>query len=115
MATQLTEHEDLAFAHFKEALEGDPRRYPHGAAFVSTESPHARELLLRHFREGRPVVLVFPDGEERIVRPFRPHDLHALTVLGEAVRESAASLRALFSRSVHDVRDALSRNTRTPR
>lgn len=63
---------DRAFERFREALKSDPGRYPRGAAFLAAEADFAPRALLRHIREGQPVVLVYPDGEERIVRSTRP-------------------------------------------
>lgn len=96
MATKLSEHEldhDLAFERFQAALEAEPGRYPRGAAFLNAEAPHAREALLRNVREGRPVVLVFPDGEERIVESARPTEAalyYDIGMLASAFRGIAA-------------------------
>jgi hypothetical protein len=57
----------LAFERFRDALEGRTRGYPRGAIFVPSDSPYTRKTLLRALREGQPIVLVFPDGQERIV------------------------------------------------
>lgn len=71
MVTQRPEVE-LAFERFREALKSEPGRYPRGAAFLAAEADFAPRVLLRHIREGQPVVLVYPDGEERIVHSTRP-------------------------------------------
>ncbi|MBW8059752.1 MAG: hypothetical protein FVQ78_05340 [Solirubrobacterales bacterium] len=72
MATQLdstpeSEASGLAFERFRDALEGRASGYPRGAIFVPSDAPYTRKTLLRALREGQPVVLVFPDGQERIV------------------------------------------------
>lgn len=83
MATELKEHtEDLAFERFKEALASDPGRYPRGAVFLAAEAPFARKSMWRNIREGRPVVLVFADGEERIVEASRPRLIRRRGPLG---------------------------------
>ena len=43
--------------------------YPNEAAFVASDLPNLGAVLAEHARERRPVVLVYPDGEERILRP----------------------------------------------
>jgi len=62
---------DLAFRRFQAALEGDGR-YPQGAIFVDAEAPFAGSALIRNAREGLPVVLVYPDGVEKIIEAVPP-------------------------------------------
>lgn len=50
------------------AIEGKSP-YPNGAAFVASDLPGLGDLLARYARERRAVVLVYPDGEERILTP----------------------------------------------
>ena len=57
---------ELAFRRFKAALEGD------GAIFVDAEAPFAGSALVRNAREGLPVVLVYPDGVEKIIEAASP-------------------------------------------
>lgn len=63
---------ELAFERFRDALEGRATGYPRGAIFVPSDAPYTRKTLLRALREGQPVVLVFPDGQERIVQGESP-------------------------------------------
>jgi hypothetical protein len=35
--------------------------------FIPSDAPYARTALLRAARDGKSVVLIFPDGEERIL------------------------------------------------
>jgi hypothetical protein len=45
-------------------------RYPSGSAFVDAERLAAlAPMVTRHIREGRPIVLVHPDGDLQLVRP----------------------------------------------
>lgn len=66
----------LASERFDAAIEDGlaerPARYPNGAAFVGADMPGLGDVLARHAREGRPVVLVYPDGEERVLEPHKP-------------------------------------------
>jgi hypothetical protein len=48
--------------------------YPEGAAFVAADLSELGSIVARHARERRPVVLVYPDGEERILTPGQPAD-----------------------------------------
>jgi len=72
MATQLdstpeSDASSLAFERFRAALEGRAQGYPQGAVFVPSDASYTRKTLLRALREEKPVVLVYPDGQERIV------------------------------------------------
>jgi hypothetical protein len=62
-----TDSADLTFERFKKALASDGSGYPKGAVFVDAEAPYVGAALSRNMREGTPVVLIYPDGEERIV------------------------------------------------
>ena len=75
---------DLTFERFKAALEGDGR-YPQGAIFVDAEAPHAGSALVRNAREGLPVVLVYPDGVEKIIEAASPTD-ESMGVMASARR-----------------------------
>jgi hypothetical protein len=66
-STSASEASSLAFERFRDAMEGRVRGYPRGAIFVPSDAPYTRKTLLRALKEGQPVVLVFPDGQERIV------------------------------------------------
>jgi hypothetical protein len=50
------------------AVEGKSP-YPNEAAFIAADLPNLGAVLAEHARERRPVVLVYPDGEERILMP----------------------------------------------
>ncbi len=58
----------LAAQRFELAIEGKSP-YPNGAAFVASDLPGFGETLARYARERIPVVIVYPDGEERILTP----------------------------------------------
>lgn len=81
---------DLTFERFKAALEGDGR-YPQGAVFVDAEAPFAGSALVRNAREGLPVVLVYPDGVEKIIEAASP-SVEAAGILATA-RRLRAKLR----------------------
>ncbi len=58
----------LAAQRFELAIDGKSP-YPNGAAFVASDLPGFGETLARYARERIPVVIVYPDGEERILTP----------------------------------------------
>jgi hypothetical protein len=94
MATRIdsnsaSEASSLAFARFRDAMEGRVHGYPRGAIFVPSDAPHTRKTLLRALKEGQPVVLVFPDGQERIVHGETREEGGKVS----AVRSRLASLR----------------------
>jgi hypothetical protein len=62
---------DLTFARFQSALHGEGN-YPSGAVFIDAEASYAQAALLRNIREGRPAVVIYPDGLERIVETSTP-------------------------------------------
>jgi hypothetical protein len=66
MTETRTDSADLTFERFKAAL-GGAGDYPKGAVFVDAEAPFAGSTVVRNVREGLPVVLVYPDGLERVV------------------------------------------------
>ncbi len=59
-------------AAIDEAIEGRPDRYPNGSEFVGADVPWLGKVIAESAREGRPVVLVYPDGAERIIEPREP-------------------------------------------
>ncbi len=62
----------LAAQRFELAIElaiDGKSPYPNGAAFVASDMPGFGETLARYARERIPVVIVYPDGEERILTP----------------------------------------------
>jgi hypothetical protein len=48
--------------------------YPDEAAFVATGLPKLGEIVAEYAKERRAVVLVYPDGEERVLVPERTAD-----------------------------------------
>ena len=91
MASELTTQSgvdpaDLTFERFRTALEGNGR-YPKGAVFVDAEASFAGSAIVRNAREGLPVVLVYPDGVEKIIEPASP-----ATEASGSIRTSARRL-----------------------
>ncbi len=82
---------DLTFERFKAALEGDGR-YPKGAIFVDAEASFAGLALVRNAREGPPVVLVYPDGVEKIIEAASPSP-ETMGIFVGATRRFRAKLR----------------------
>jgi hypothetical protein len=59
-------------AAIEDAIEERPERYPNGSVFIGADLPGLGESLARNAREGRTVVLVYPDGAERIIESHEP-------------------------------------------
>ena len=55
-----------------DGLAERPARYPRGASFVGADVPYLADILAREARDRRPVVLVYPDGQEWIFEPREP-------------------------------------------
>lgn len=78
MATELghsgsNDPADLTAERFRAALHGEGS-YPRGAVFIDAEASFAWDATVRNVREERPVVLVFPDGLEKIIVPSSPEE-----------------------------------------
>lgn len=61
-----------AFDALERAVEAEIRGeslYPNHAAFVATDMAASGQVVKRYRSEGRPVVLVFPDGETELLTP----------------------------------------------
>lgn len=43
--------------------------YPNGAVFLASDLPNLGEALARYARERCPIVIVYPDGDERVLLP----------------------------------------------
>jgi hypothetical protein len=63
-------------------------RYPDRAHFISADNPRQGEMATRALFHGDPVVIVYPDGHELLVRPEHAAGVTALLLL----------LAAFFSR-----------------
>lgn len=68
VTTGHTRATELIFERLR-SLPSELARYPSGAVFIPTDVPDFKAMFLSRLREGRPIVLVFPEGEERIVPP----------------------------------------------
>lgn len=53
------------------AIEGRSP-YPNGAAFLAADQPELGAWMADYAREHRPVVLVYPDGDERVLLALTP-------------------------------------------
>ena len=55
------------------AAAGDTRSYPNGTTFIASDIPDFAETLRRDLLRGGPIVIVYPDGRERFIRPIDPN------------------------------------------
>lgn len=54
------------------AYLGDPEleaRYPNRTLFVGGDNPQYAQMATEGLQEGHPVVIVYPDGQELLIRP----------------------------------------------
>jgi hypothetical protein len=56
----------------------DRPTYPSGTTFIRTEIDDFGECVAEHARRGGPIVIAYPDGEERYFVP-QPHPRQALS------------------------------------
>jgi hypothetical protein len=68
-----------------DTIAGRPT-YPSGTTFIRTEIDAFGECVAQEARRGKPIVISYPDGEERYLVP-RPHP-----------RETTGPLRRLWMR-----------------
>jgi hypothetical protein len=90
MATQLghpdsSDPADLTAERFRAALRGEGN-YPRDAVFIDAEASFAWDATVRNIREERPVVLVFPDGLEKVIVPSSPERREQAGVVATARR-----------------------------
>jgi len=67
--------QELAAERFRLAIDLaiDGRSpYPNGAAFLAADQPELGAWMADYAREHRPVVLVYPDGDERVLLVLPP-------------------------------------------
>jgi hypothetical protein len=66
----------LAIERFDAAIDDGlaerPPRYPYDSLFVGADVADLGGILADNAREGRAVVLVYPDGEEWVAEPRKP-------------------------------------------
>lgn len=64
---------ERAFEIFRAtALDDKETAYPNGARFIGADMPGFETSLHRALREKEPVVVVYPDGDVRILEPREP-------------------------------------------
>lgn len=66
---------DIAFDRMQAALDEvghRHRHYPGDTVFIPSDLPDFREVFTRHMRDEKPVVVIYPDGRERMVFPGEP-------------------------------------------
>ena len=70
--TSPTPASECAFSRFREL--GDPstaeaHRYPRDAVFIPSDLPEFGAIMARRIRECRPIVVIYPDGSEKMIVP----------------------------------------------
>jgi hypothetical protein len=86
-------------------------RYPDRAHFISAGNPHQGEMATQALFAGDPVVIVYPDGHELLVRPEHVGGIAALFLVVAAFflrhrRRQSADVVQLPPRARIEARDA---------
>jgi hypothetical protein len=66
---------ELAFERLEASLAYSKRagrRYPGDATFIPSDLPGFDVVVRRSLREHRPIIVIYPDGEERMVLSHLP-------------------------------------------
>lgn len=63
---------DLAFDRVVELLLADEAEYPNDTALVPADLPDFEQIVSAERLQGRPVLVVYPDGSERLIKPDDP-------------------------------------------
>jgi hypothetical protein len=66
--------QDLIGQRLRVPEDGSPidHPWPNGAALIPADEEWTGRVVLRGAREGRTMVLFFPDGEEIVLTPSKP-------------------------------------------
>ncbi|HEX4306449.1 MAG TPA: hypothetical protein VHZ54_10450 [Solirubrobacterales bacterium] len=107
-------HIDAATARVLATIEDDrlAGRYPDRAHFIAAENPDQGQIATRALFSGDPVVIVYPDGHELLIRPEEARGIAALFLLFAAFftlrrsRRHAGDLIQLPPRAHLEARDA---------
>jgi hypothetical protein len=67
----LTAGTEAAIERVKGLAKTDESAYPPGTAFVAADLPDFDKIFLRYAAERRPVVIIFPTGQETYYEPGR--------------------------------------------
>ncbi|HEX5762320.1 MAG TPA: hypothetical protein VFY04_04280 [Solirubrobacterales bacterium] len=86
-------------------------RYPDRAHFISAEDPNHGEMATRALFSGDPVVIVYPDGHELLVRPEQVAGVVAVlllfvTLFTKLLRRKRGDLIQLPPRARIEARDS---------
>ena len=65
---------ELIFDRVTKAIEADEFDYPNDVTFIAADLPDFGLMIQRALQEDRPIVVMFPDGVERLIpAPTTPH------------------------------------------
>lgn len=77
-----------ALDHIVESFADGERlaRYPDGAVLIAADLPDFGAEIARALRDRAPIVVFYPDGQERVIRPRPWAELGAKMRVGRAFR-----------------------------
>jgi hypothetical protein len=72
--------------------------YPNGTTFVAADTENIGEILLQTARERSPVLIVYPDGEERLLLPSQRLDARWIARLRGGLRRARGRVLGFSAR-----------------
>lgn len=87
---------DLAFKRVAELAVSDQDVYPDGAVFLAADIPDFGRIIYRELLEGSAIVVIYPDGRERLVEPRDPR--RETLARAERAGHALRSIRRFFGR-----------------
>lgn len=82
MSLDVTEATDRAIERVKSLIASDADaegRYPNDTLFLASDHPQFARLVKESLLKRTPVVVVYPDGRERLIRPLDPSEVRPQT------------------------------------
>jgi hypothetical protein len=75
VASNNTPATDLAFDRVAELIVADEIDVPNRSVFIPADIPDFGSVMRRALLEERPIVVIYPDGCERVIEPADAADL----------------------------------------
>jgi len=88
---------DLAARRVAELAISDQDVYPDGAVFLAADLPDFGRIIHRELLEGSAIVVIYPDGRERLVEPRDPR--RETSARARSTSDAPRGIRRFFGRS----------------
>ena len=63
---------EITFDRVTQAIEADDWRYPNDVVFVPADLPEFGQVFLKALSKKTPIIVVYPDGRERLIPAPEP-------------------------------------------